>query len=144
MSDVDLTDDDRTRITGAVEGKTIPQVKAATEKIRREYIAGQVRTLIPFACKILRDQEPVKAEIDIEESRQITRARRLCEALNLPWNDFHVQVLDAVRRFPTRLTAAERATWDDHRARILPSNATAAQWFERFIQHVEQGMVPAS
>ncbi|HKW13335.1 MAG TPA: hypothetical protein VJS69_02510 [Candidatus Krumholzibacteria bacterium] len=105
--------------------------------MRREYGAGKVRVLVPFACSVIRDQVPVAQPIDHEERKQIAAARRICSTLNIPWDDFHLQALDAARRYPGRVTKAIALTWDDHKRKLIPSDATPAQWFERFMQHAE-------
>ncbi|MGH7176416.1 MAG: hypothetical protein ACREJC_03460 [Tepidisphaeraceae bacterium] len=142
LADVDLMDSDRSTISDACAGKSKAQIEAAVKSIVEAYRNGRVKTLVPFAAKLIRDQPPVRSEQDRDEQNRIKRAQRLCTELNIPWKHFHVQALAVVETHPHAINNAASATWDDYRAKLLPTDATPAQWWERFAQHVDGTPMP--
>jgi len=137
MADVDLTESDVAKITAACDGKSAPQVRAAIDAIRREHLAGKIRILVPFSEKLIREQGPVRVEVDRDEAIRIQQARQLCEDLQIPWPDFHVHALEVVKRHTAGTKRWVDATWNDYHAGVLARDATPRQWWDRFTQHIE-------
>lgn len=135
LTGIELVPRDRERLTRACDGKTIHQVDASLERIRDAYRSGTVRSIVAFSERVILEAPPAKAEVDRAEQVHITRAKLACSTLGLDWGNYHVNVLQAVKKYPARVHTATHATFEDVRAKVIAD--TPPSILERFLMRIE-------
>ena len=137
---VSLHANDRAQIRAACEGKTRAQVTAVLPDLKVQIASGNVRSVGAYAAKLLRAApEPPP---DRSAANTLQRARKVCNDLDVPWEQYGADAMRIVAEHGSRIVKAVDSVWREHKDGAL-ANGHGVFW-QRFVEIVEETPFPTN